>query len=191
MLTGLLSAFGLATATGLNAYLPLLVLGLLARFTDLVTLNPPYDLLGNPVVLVVLATLAVLDFAADKIPGVDHALHVAGLVIHPVAGAIVSLAAATPGGDVHPALAAVCGLALAGGTHGARAAARPVATATTAGLANPVVSFLEDVLSLVLAVLAVLLPALACLLVVLVVVWTVRRLRGFWRWRRQEPHTRR
>ena len=34
----LLTGFGLATAAGLNAYIPLLALGLLARFTDLVTL---------------------------------------------------------------------------------------------------------------------------------------------------------
>ena len=67
---GLFSAFGLATAAGLNAYVPLLVVGLLARYTDLVTLNPPYDLLSHPVVLMVIAILAVLDFVADKIFGV-------------------------------------------------------------------------------------------------------------------------
>src|SRR5919205_163688 len=103
---GLLSAFGLATAAGLNAYLPLLVVGLLARYTDLVTLNPPYDLLGHPLVLVMLATLAVLDFVGDKVPGLDHALHIAGLIIHPVAGALVALAASNSAGSVHPVLAA-------------------------------------------------------------------------------------
>jgi hypothetical protein len=91
---GLFSAFGLATAAGLNAYVPLLVVGLLARSTELVTLNPPYDLLSHPVVLIGVAILAALDFVADKIPGVDHALHVAGLVIHPTAGALLATTAA-------------------------------------------------------------------------------------------------
>jgi hypothetical protein len=176
MVNGLLSSFGLATATGLNAYLPLLTIGLLARYTDLVRLNPPYDLLSNPTVLILIAVLALLDFVGDKIPAVDHALHVAGLVVHPVAGALVSLAANSSAGEMHPVLAAACGLILAGGLHGARAVARPGVTVTTAGVGNPVVSFIEDVVSLALAVLAVLLPVLAFVLVVLVVGWTVRRI---------------
>src|SRR5262249_27513092 len=165
---GLLSAFGLATAAGLNAYVPLLVIGLLARYTDLVMLNPPYDLLSHPVVLILIALLAVLDFVADKIPGVDHALHVAGLVIHPAAGALLALAADSSAGGVPPVLATLCGLVLAGGTHGTRAVVRPGVTVTTGGLVNPVVSILEDAVSLVLAVLAVLLPVLALALVLLV-----------------------
>jgi len=186
MVNGLLSTIGLATATGLNAYLPLLTVGLLARYTDLVTLNPPYDLLSNPAVLILIAILAVLDFVGDKIPAVDHALHLVGLVVHPVAGAIVSLAADSSAGGGHPVLAAACGLILAGGTHGARAAARPAVTLTTAGLANPMVSFIEDIVSLTLAVLAVLLPVLAFALVMLVVGWTIRQIPRFFR-RRKQP----
>ncbi|HEY7310740.1 MAG TPA: DUF4126 domain-containing protein, partial [Gemmataceae bacterium] len=178
---GLFSTFGLATAAGLNAYVPLLIVGLLARYTDLVTLNPPYDLLRHPAVLIGIAILAVLDFVADKIPGLDHALHVAGLVIHPTAGILLALAADSSAGGVHPVLAAICGLVLAGGTHGARAAVRPAATVTTGGLMNPVVSFVEDAVSGTLAVLAILLPVLAFALVLLVVVWTVRRLVRFFR----------
>jgi len=187
MVNGLLSTFGLATATGLNAYLPLLTVGLLARWTDLVKLNPPYDLLSNPAVLILIAILAVLDFVGDKIPAVDHALHLVGLVVHPVAGIIVALVADSSAGSGHPVLAAACGLILAGGTHGARAAARPVVTVTTGGVVNPVVSFIEDIVSLALAVLAVLVPVLAFALVVLVVGWTVRRIVRFCR-RRRQPH---
>jgi hypothetical protein len=161
----LLQAFGLSTASGLNAYVPLLTLGLLARFTNLVHLNSPYDVLTHPVVLAVLAVLALLDFIADKIPAVDHALHLVGLLIHPIAGAILFLAASSDAGAVHPVLAAVCGLLLGGATHAARMTARPAATVTTAGAANPAVSFLEDVVSLLLSVLAVVVPILAALLI--------------------------
>ncbi len=169
-LVELLQALGLSTASGLNAYVPLLVVGLLARFTGLIHLNAPYDLLTNPVVLAVIALLAVLDFVADKVPGVDHALHVAGLVIHPAAGAVLFLAADGDAGNVHPVLAAVCGLLLAGGTHIGRMAVRPASTAATGGLANPVLSFCEDGVSLVLSVLAVVVPVLAALLVLLVII---------------------
>src|SRR5690242_13971118 len=130
----LLQGLGLSTAGGLNAYVPLLVVGLLARFTSLIELNPPYDALAHPVVLIVVGVLAALDFVADKVPALDHALHVVGLVVHPVAGAIVFLAASSDVGSVHPVLAAVCGVVLAGGTHLARMAARPASTAATGGL---------------------------------------------------------
>jgi hypothetical protein len=184
-LTDLLRAFGLSTASGLNAYVPLLTVGLLARYTNLIHLNPPYDVLTHPVVLVLLAVLAVLDFIADKVPAIDHVLHLVGLVIHPVAGAILFLAASSDAGAVHPVLAAVCGIILAGGTHAARMAARPVSTATTAGVANPVLSLCEDVVSLLLAVLAVTVPALAALLLLLCLAALVRFLRR--RGRRRSP----
>jgi hypothetical protein len=176
-----LQALGLSTAGGLNAYVPLLVVGLLAHFTRLIELKPPYDALAHPVVLAVLALLAILDFVADKIPALDHVLHVVGLVIHPVAGAIVFLAASSDAGAVHPVLAAVCGVVLAGGTHLARMTVRPASTATTGGMGNPVLSFCEDLVSLGLSVLAVLVPILAALLLVLLAITLALLLR---RWRR-------
>jgi hypothetical protein len=123
--------------------------------------------LAHPLVLVVLGVLGAVDFLADKVPAVDHALHVVGLVVHPVAGAILFLAASGEAGSVHPVLATACGLLLAGGTHAARMSARPVSTATTAGAGNPVLSFLEDLASLLLSVLAVVVPVLAALLLLL------------------------
>jgi Domain of unknown function (DUF4126) len=179
-LTSLLSAFGLSTAAGLNAYLPLLVVGLLGRYTNLIHLSEPFSLLSNPVVLLLVAVLALLDFVGDKIPAVDHALHAAGLIIAPIAGAILFMAANGQAGAVSPLLAAICGVLLAGGTHSARATARPLATVGTAGLANPVLSFIEDVTSLVLSVVAIVLPVLAFLLVVLfaiLIVLLLRRIR--------------
>lgn len=178
-ITNLLSAFGLSTAAGLNAYLPLLTVGLLARYTELIHLNRPFDALENPVVLLVIAVLALLDFIGDKIPAVDHVLHAVGLVVAPIAGAILFMATSSGAGSVSPILAAICGVIVAGATHSARATARPLATATTAGVANPVISFIEDVSSLVLSVLAIIVPVLAFLLVLLfafLMVLLIRRL---------------
>ena len=166
-IVNIFSAFGLSTAAGLNAYLPLLTVGLLARYTSLIHLDGPYALLSHPVVLLVIAVLALLDFIGDKIPAVDHTLHAAGLIVAPVAGAILFMAANSATGSVSPLLAAICGVLIAGTTQGARATARPLATVTTAGIANPVISFFEDVVSLVLSVLAIFLPILAFLLVLL------------------------
>ncbi len=182
IIPALLSALGLSTAAGLNAYIPLLVIGLLARYTNLIELTGPYAVLSNPLFLLAVAVLCLLDLIGDKIPTVDHVLHLAGLVIAPVAGAIVALAATNAFGGVDPVFAAICGLLAAGGGQAVRTAARPVSTATTAGLANPVISFIEDGISLVLSLLAVIVPVIAGLAVlafVAVVVYAV------WRWRRR------
>lgn len=185
-ITSLLSAFGLSTAAGLNAYLPLLVVGLLSRYTDLIQLGKPFDVLEHPLVLLVIAVLALLDFIGDKIPAVDHTLHAVGLIVAPIAGAILAMAANSAGGSVNPILAAICGVVLAGSTHATRASARPLATLGTAGVANPVLSFFEDVVALVLSLMSILLPALAFLLVLLFAVLMVMLYR---RLRRRRPGT--
>ena len=161
LFSGLLSSLGLSGAAGLNAYIPLLVVGALARF-GVIDLAAPYDLIAQPWVMLAVGVVGVLDFIGDKVPGVDHALHLAGGVVNTAAGAVL-FAAQTGVADVPPALSLALGVLVSGGVHAARAAVRPVATATTGGLGNPVVSVAEDVGSLTLSVLAVFVPLLAAL----------------------------
>ena len=72
LLTGILSAFGLSASAGLNAYIPLLVVGVLAHYTNLVKLSSPWDTLANPWILILLGVLVIIEFLADKIPAVNH-----------------------------------------------------------------------------------------------------------------------
>jgi hypothetical protein len=180
-LLSVFTAFGLSSSAGLNAYLPLLVVALLARFTDLITLNPPWDALESWWVIGVLAVLLLIEMFVDKVPAVDSANDVIQTFIRPVAGAVLFAASGGVIGNTHPVLAMICGLLVAGGVHAVKATARPVITGTTGGLLNPVVSFLEDVLSFVVAVLSILVPILGLLLLLIVIIWFVRR-----RWRRRE-----
>lgn len=138
--SNLFTAFGLSTSAGLNAYLPLLIVALTARFTDLIELRPPFDWLTNPWVIAVLAVLLLIEIFADKVPVVDHANDVIQTVIRPAAGAILFASTNNVISDIHPAFALVCGVLLAGGVHATKATVRPVVTATTGGLGNPVVS---------------------------------------------------
>lgn len=179
LFTGLLSSLGLSGAAGLNAYIPLLIVGALNHF-GVMHLSQPYDMISNPWVMLVVGLLGILDFVGDKIPGVDHALHVAGGVINTAAGAIL-FASQTGVADIPPALSMALGLVVAGGVHATRSAVRPVATATTAGIGNPVLSTAEDVGSLTLSVLAVFVPILAVIALVIFAVVAYRmyaRLRG-------------
>ena len=163
------TALGLSTAAGLNAYLPLLAVGLFQRYTDLISLPAPFDHLGDPLVLGLVAVIGALDFVGDKIPVVDHVLHAVGVAVAPVVGGILALATARAV-DLSPSLIVTLGIAAALATHLARTAARPVATATTAGAGNPVVSLGEDSVSGVLSVTAVLAPGAAAILAVGVLV---------------------
>jgi hypothetical protein len=178
---GIFAAFGLSAATGLNAYLPLLIVGLLARFTDLVTLSAPWNTLENPWVLGVLFILLVIETVADKVPAVDSVNDVIQTFIRPAAGAILFAASGNVISEMSPALAMICGILAAGGVHAVKATARPVITASTAGVANPIVSVAEDVLSGVTTLAAILIPAIAALFVLVTAVfvgwWLIRRSR--------------
>ena len=131
----LMTAFGLSTAAGLNAYIPLLVVALLARLTPLITLNEPYDALSSGWVIGVLSVLLLVEVLVDKIPAVDTANDVIQTFIRPAAGAIL-FAATTNVVGLHPVLAAICVVILAGGIHAVKAGGRPVLTATTAGVGS-------------------------------------------------------
>lgn len=177
--TGYLMALGLATAAGLNAWVPLLATGLLARWTDLIDVTGTFDVITQTPVLIGLTVVAAADFVGDKIPAFDHALHAAGTVIAPATGAVAALAS-TNALDVSPALVTVIGLVAAETAHGTRMAIRPFSTVGTGGVGNPVLSLLEDLGAVGLSVLAIALPVLAAIVVVAVTVvaWRViRRLR--------------
>jgi len=181
---GYLTAFGLATAAGLNAWFPLLAVGLLARYTGLIDLDGQWEQLTHTTVLLGLTGVSILDFVGDKIATVDHVLHAIGTVIAPATG-ILSALGATESLDVSPEAVTVIGLIAAETAHGSRLALRPFVTAGTAGTGNPVVSLIEDVLSGLLSLLAILAPLIAALLIV-VLAWIVwRMLRRMRRWRRR------
>src|SRR5262249_11641343 len=156
----LFTAFGISAPAGLNAYLTLLLVGLLARFTSLLKLNEPFDLLTNEWVLAVLVVLVLIEMAVDKIPGADHLNDALGTIIRPAAGAILFASTSNAITDLNPVFGFILGLIAAGSVHAVKATARPVVTATTVGLGNPIVSVLEDILAAATVLLSVLLPAL-------------------------------
>lgn len=180
LFTGIFTAFGLSASAGLNAYIPLLVVGLLARYTDLISLSKPWDTLANPWIVLMLCVLVIIEMLADKIPAVNHINDLVQTVIRPAAGAIAFAASAQVVTDIHPALALASGLLVAGTVHVAKAGVvRPLVTATTGGMANTPVSIAEDVVSTALSIVAVILPIIiGTLLVVLgafIIYWLYRR----------------
>jgi hypothetical protein len=176
---GIFTAFGLSASAGLNAYIPLLVVALLARFTNLIQLNTPWDTLESWWVIGVLIVLSLIEFFADKVPAVNHINDAIQTLIRPAAGAIAFAASAKVITNVNPAFAMILGLLVAGSVHAVKSAAvRPMVTATTGGTANIPVSIAEDIVSTVVSILSIILPVLALLLFILLVILLVRL---FWR----------
>lgn len=174
-LSNIFTAFGLSSSAGLNAYLPLLIVALTARFTHLIQLQQPYDVLTSWWVIGILVVLLIIEVVADKVPVVDHANDVIQTVVRPAAGAILFASNAHVINDMHPVLALSAGLLVAGGVHATKATVRPVVTATTGGLGNPVVSTLEDVVAFIVSIMAILLPLVTFMAIVVFILWV-------WRW---------
>ena len=182
VLTGVFTAFGLSASAGLNAYIPLLVIALLSKYTDLVRLTPPWDALESWWIIGLLLVLVTIEFFADKVPAVNHVNDVIQTFVRPVAGAIVFAASAHVLTDIHPVISLAAGLLVAGGVHAAKAVAvRPAVTAATAGAGNVPVSILEDFIATVLSILAIVIPLIIGTVLLIFTVWIVRKI-----WYRQE-----
>ena len=176
------TAFGLSASAGLNAYIPLLTIALVDRLTDgLIDLQGPWVWLSSWWTIGVLAVLLTVEILVDKVPAADTVNDILQTVVRPAAGAIL-FAASTRAIGLHPVLAAICGVILAGGVHTVKAGGRPVVTATTGGTANPIISTIEDIVAAIGSIIAVVYPYLVivfllllALLIVLLIAWRRRR----------------
>ena len=153
---------GLAAASGMRTFLPLLMLSAAVHFELFgVTVGESMRWIGSTGALVALAIAAVVELGADLIPFVDNALSVIGNVTGPIAGVIAAWAAFS---HLDPAIAALAGIIVGAPTaltfSAAQTGTRAVSTATTGGLANPVVSVIEDVLTFFTSLIAMILPFL-------------------------------
>ncbi|NUW39711.1 DUF4126 domain-containing protein [Nonomuraea rhodomycinica] len=182
-----LTGLGLSTAAGLNAYIPLLVVGVLANLTDAVKLPDGYAWLSNWGVLAVIAVLLVAEMVLDKVPAVDTVNDMIQTVVRPASGGVVFSATSAAAELDHSTWMAenpwagwVLGIVLALAVHALKAAARPVINAGTAGVGAPVVSTVEDAGSLGMSLAAVFAPVLALvgvLLFGLFAWWGIRKAR--------------
>ena len=169
-------AIALAASAGLRAWLPLFVAGLLAKL-GVADVGDGFGWLASWPALVLFGVATVLEIVGDKVPALDHALDTVGTVLRPIAGAVAAAAVLV---NIHdPMMAMVLGMVVGApvalAPHAVKAGTRAVSSATTAGLANPVISTIEDVIAISIALLAFVVPVLVALVVLFA---------GFlmWRW---------
>lgn len=180
-----MTGFGLATAAGLNAYIPMLLMGLLGRFTDVIALPPGWSWLQNGWVLGIVAVLLIVEVVADKIPALDSVNDVVQTFVRPAAGGIVfgsgtaaqTAAIADPGEFARTGqwVPVAIGVVTALVVSLTKSAVRPAANVATAGVAAPVLSTIEDAASVGLTFIAILLPAVVILMAA-ALIWAAWRL---------------
>ncbi|GIF36369.1 DUF4126 domain-containing protein [Actinoplanes xinjiangensis] len=183
-----LTGTGLAASAGLNAYIPLLTMGLLARYTSAIDLPSGSAWLTNGWTLTILSILLAIEMVADKVPVVDHVNDIVQTFVRPTAGGLAfgagsaseTVTVTDPGSffTSNQWAPIAAGVVIALVVHGLKAASRPVVNVTTAGFGAPVASTAEDIGSVLMSVLAIVLPVLVLGglgVLVWAAVWVVRR----------------
>lgn len=170
-----LAGAGVSAAAGLNAFIPFLLVGMLARFTDILELPSSLEWISSWPAIGIAMVLLVADVTLDKVPGVDHVSDAVQTAIRPLMGGVMF--AAVSGAEQieqsswwqeNPWAGVVVGVLVAGIVHAGKALSRPLVNAGTFGLGAPLVSAGEDATSAGVTILALLAPVLV--LVVLVVI---------------------
>ncbi|WP_030528927.1 DUF4126 domain-containing protein [Phycicoccus jejuensis] len=191
-----LTGTGLSAAAGLNAYIPFLVVALVARFTDLIVLPAGYEWMTSGWAIGVGSLLLLAEVVLDKIPAVDTVNDAIQTFIRPSVGGLI-FSATSAASEIdrstwmadHPWVGVVLGVAVAGLVHTGKMAARPVVNGATVGLGAPVVSTVEDGASIGLSVVAILAPVFVVValgLLAWLLVWMWLRVRE-WRRSRRPP----
>ena len=188
-----LTGMGLSAAAGLNAYIPFMIVALIARFTDVITLPSGFQWIESPWAIGVGAILLLTELVLDKIPAIDTVNDAIQTFIRPSMGGVI-FAATTAAEDLdrstwmgdNPWVGVVLGIAVSGLVHSGKMAARPAINAGTLGLGAPVVSTAEDGASIGLSLVALFIPVLvvvALLALAWFLVWMWLKVRS-WKKRR-------
>jgi len=187
-----LTGMGLSAAAGLNAYIPFLVVALIAKYTDFIVLPAAYGWMESWWAIGIGAALLLTEVVVDKVPAVDSVNDAVQTFIRPAMGGLV-FAATAAAADLdssawmaaHPWVGIVLGVVVSGLVHTGKVAARPVVNMGTAGFGAPVVSTAEDGASVGLSLAALFAPLL-CLVALILLAWVLiagsLRVR---RWRRR------
>ncbi|GAA6526791.1 DUF4126 domain-containing protein [Intrasporangium sp. DVR] len=187
-----LTGAGLSAAAGLNAYVPFLLVALVARFTDIVALPAGLAWMESGWAIGIGSVLLLTEVVLDKIPAVDTVNDAVQTFIRPSMGGLM-FAASSAARDVdqsswmadNPWVGVVLGIVVSGLVHAGKATARPAIDAGTLGAGAPVVSTVEDTASVGLSLAALFAPVLVIVGLVFLAVVLIKLMLVVRRWRRR------
>ena len=164
---------GLAAASGFRVFIPPFLYGLFLRL-DMVPISIPMtgisEWMASDIGLIILGVAMIVEILGYYVPWIDNLLDTIASPAAIIAGVMMMSSTLS---DTHPALQWGASIIAGGGVSGTvqigTVATRAVSTATTGGLANPIVSTVEAGACIVCTILAILLPVIALLLVIILV----------------------
>lgn len=175
---GLCIGVGLSAACGFRVFVPLLVMSI-ASLMGWFEPMQGFEWLALPSVCVALGIATLSEIAAYYIPWVDNALDTLATPAAMIAGTLATMAVSS--GEMSQFASWAAAIIVGGGTASAvqlsTVAVRGVSTATTGGIANPVLSTGEWIGAFLLSILSLLVPVLVVIVVLLLMVWVVRWVR--------------
>lgn len=184
----ILIGIGLAATCGFRVFVPLLVLGM-ANMIGYLALSPEFAWIGSYPALVIFGIATVVEIAAYFIPYVDNLLKTISIPISAIAGIVVTAAVIT---DISPVLrwplAIIAGGGAASVTSLISNGAHNTSTVFSGGIANPIVSAGETLVSIIMSVLSILFPLVAVSLLVIMIMMIVKRVRRFKEKRYKHKH---
>lgn len=182
-----LTGMGLSAAAGFNAYIPFLIVALVAKFTDVLALPASFGWMESWWAIGIGSVLLLAELVLDKIPAIDTVNDTIQTVIRPAMGGVI-FAATQAAENIESSqwmqenswVGILLGVLVSLLVHSGKMAARPVINAGTLGAGAPVVSTVEDGASVGLSLIAIFLPLLvilALLLIAWLFVWVWLRVR--------------
>ncbi|MDT0608495.1 DUF4126 domain-containing protein [Croceitalea rosinachiae] len=161
---------GLAASAGFRVFLPLFALSL-ASYFGVWDLNDSWTWIGSLAAVSTLGIATLAEIFAYFIPWVDNALDSLAIPLAAIAGTAVMVSTVA---DLDPVITWSLAIIAGGGTataiKGANAAGRLTSTATTGGLANPIVSTVETGTAVAVSTTSILAPSIAIILVILILI---------------------
>ena len=158
---------GLAASVGFRVFVPLFALSLAGHF-GIIPLNESWLWVASTPAIITLGIATFAEIFAYYIPWFDNLLDTIAIPLAAIAGTAVMVSTVA---DLSPvitwALAIIAGGGTASAIKGTAASTRLTSTATTGGLANPIVATVETGTSMVMSVFSIFLPIVAVILVVL------------------------
>lgn len=175
LIISIILGFSLAAAAGFRVFIPLLVLSLSAHF-GWFPVNDSWGWVGSTAALWLLGVASVVEIFAYFIPYVDNVLDTISVPLAGIAGSLLMLATM---GDVNPAFAWALAIIAGGGAaaviSGTTGATRLTSTATTGGIANPVVAAAETGAATAVSVASIFSPIIGFIVLLLFVggIWKI------------------
>lgn len=170
-----LTGMGLSAAAGFNAYIPFLIVALIARFTDVINLPSGFTWMESWWAIGIGTVLLITEVAVDKIPAIDTVNDTIQTFIRPAMGGVI-FAATQAAESIDSSqwmqenswVGITLGVVVSLLVHSGKMAARPAINAGTLGAAAPVVSTAEDGASIGLSLIAIFLPLLVIVVLALI-----------------------